>query len=804
MAEFNPATMIDVTKPEASLKAEFIGSQTSAGILSITKYLSGQVAVGMTLTISGYSSVVVGSKLTAQAGEVERWQTHRILAGITGSVTSNVLTVSAVWSGVLSPLGSPRYLFSTVYFEGYALTAVSVDANGLGTYSVSSDPFLSGPENRFFVVYQVLHGQSIPSSTMTGGWDLGGASPVAPTVNQSTSFARAARAGASSGRGIYFPPGRYVGSAPLSNVNVYGASSKGTDAQRSVLQSTYTFDLLGTEFPAKSYTDIRLDGIVPGKTKYLKGCYVWLPDLTTTFTGSISGTELTVESLPNSGFIPIGAALSGSGVASCTITGFLTGTPGGMGTYTISANRTASPGSSLTAAYNTQTASGRILKDSLASAADYEIVDNVFDIPGMYIPVWVFNPRVCIIKNNEFRHRAGANSHTIRIEAQDGLAQSIEITHNRLFQQCITGIFVGSNRLAPIRNLVMDWNEVHKNTEEAIAIDGFGNNVGLCPCICNGRLTSITNDANGRVVISLSEFIYATGESTRARMTVAARDFDLTGYVSGDVFTTTAAHSGYTAPGSTLKGAGVPDGTYITEIISRPGIGHAGTLFRLNNNFTLGSSGSPVTVKMADWKKFMFIFSENTGADGAIVEIYDYDSTNNTVTLDLFRSASLFTTGQATWAGIHAGFFGGSCSHNKVTGDAKAGQNSNATYSTGISLYHNVFNFDVGHNEVAGIKDGIRVVGGYMLSAYHVLAYHNSLHDNVVSNAQMGADGLAVVTQYSGIPQRGNRVYNNTLVRANVTLTASADDVVENNILVGDNAKIIRTYPTPTLPATAI
>ena len=41
-------------------------------------------------------------------------------------------------------------------------------------------------------------------------------------------------------------------------------------------------------------------------------------------------------------------------------------------------------------------------------------------------------------------------------------------------------------------------------------------------------------------------------------------------------------------------------------------------------------------------------------------------------------------------------------------------------------------------------------------------------------------------------------------VRSAIAMMASADDVVENNILVGDNAKIIRTSPTPILPATAI
>ena len=800
MADFNPATMIDVTDPR--LSAAFTGSiASSTGILSVTSYTSGQITSQMILSPNGYDKVVVAGKLTPQAGEIERWQTYRIFAGIEGSVSSGSLTVTSVFFGsTASAVG--KYWFDTGYdHPAFLLTGGTVDANGVGTYTVYNAGYQVAAR-RLWLVYSDMLSQNVPAGTAFTGGELKSASSAAPTTDQSAILNRLRSAALSCGKGLYFPPGRYLGAISLSGVNVYGASSKGTDAQRSVLQQDFSITNPWTvDLNANSLTDLRLDGLDPGKCKIIKNCYFWMPDSRSTFTGNISGTTLTVESITGSGFIFVGASLTGTGVTTCSIVSCLSGTPGGIGTYQVSVSQTVASG---TMTVSRDTSSHYFSSDSFASGADYEITGNVFDIPGVYIAVYVVNPKTALISRNSFPDRQGFTSHVIRIDASDGLAESIEVTHNKINRQCITGIFAGSNRLAPIRNLVMDWNEVHKNTEEAIAIDGFGNNVGLCPCICNGRLTSITNDANGRVVISLSEFIYATGTTTRARMTVAARDFDLTGYVSGDVFTTTAAHNGSTAPGSTLKGAGVPDGTYITEIISRPGIGNAGTLFRLNNSFTLGSSGSPVTVKMADWKKFMFIFSEGTGADGAIVKIYDYDSANNTVTLDMFRSASLFTTGQNTWAGIHAGFFGGSCSHNKVSGDAKAGLNSNATYSTGISLYHNVFNFDVGHNEVAGIKDGIRVVGGYMLSTYHVLAYHNSLHDNVVSNAQTGTDGVAVVTQYSGIPQRGNRVYNNTLVRANVTLTASADDVVENNILVGDNAKIIRTYPTPILPGTNI
>lgn len=58
-----------------------------------------------------------------------------------------------------------------------------------------------------------------------------------------------------------------------------------------------------------------------------------------TFTGSISGTTLTVSSI-SAGNIALGQTLSGSGVTSCTVTQFLTGA-GQTGTYQVSVSQTA-------------------------------------------------------------------------------------------------------------------------------------------------------------------------------------------------------------------------------------------------------------------------------------------------------------------------------------------------------------------------------------------------------------------------------------------------------------------------------
>ena len=63
---------------------------------------------------------------------------------------------------------------------------------------------------------------------------------------------------------------------------------------------------------------------------------------TAAFTGSISGTTLDVTAL-SSGTIVIGQTISGSGVAAdTTVTGFVSGTNGGTGTYTVSTSQTVS------------------------------------------------------------------------------------------------------------------------------------------------------------------------------------------------------------------------------------------------------------------------------------------------------------------------------------------------------------------------------------------------------------------------------------------------------------------------------
>ena len=89
-----------------------------------------------------------------------------------------------------------------------------------------------------------------------------------------------------------------------------------------------------------------------------------------------------------------------------------------------------------------------------------------------------------------------------------------------------------------------------------------------------------------------------------------------------------------------------------------------------------------------------------------------------------------------------------------------------------------------------------------MQTAYHLLAYHNSVHDNVVS-VPSGRPAIKVDAMYGGIPLRGNKVYNNTVIQGDIALWGAADTVCEDNILVG-NSKIVRTLSVPGLVDTNI
>jgi hypothetical protein len=77
-------------------------------------------------------------------------------------------------------------------------------------------------------------------------------------------------------------------------------------------------------------------------------------------TGSISGSVLTVTAV-SSGFIPPGATISGTGIATGTqIVGQLTGTNGGIGTYTVSIPEQTVASTTVSGTYGTLTVGGTV------------------------------------------------------------------------------------------------------------------------------------------------------------------------------------------------------------------------------------------------------------------------------------------------------------------------------------------------------------------------------------------------------------------------------------------------------------
>lgn len=787
MAEFNPATMLDVSQ---DYYCSFTATRSGTDLL-VTAKSYGDLLPGMVVTGSGIGSFIVQERLAVSGSELERWRTYNLTADFDAVLSKTTLTVSNVRSGTVSG----RISLSIDGEYNWVIGAQSTGTTGgAGTYAITSGygtndgyQFSSG---RWFSY--ALSGETVSSATAMSG-RLFGASTTAATSGESLKISRIGGAARYAGKALYFPPGAYVlihgmvGSSWTSKVALVGKSSSGADTQRSILRADYNTPLWDMEHNPKAVQDLRLEGIRLNTCSTVTGCYVWMPDAETVFTGRVSGTTLTVETLPADGFITVGQTLKSGNTTLGTITGLLSGSPNTVGsTFALSASATVATGSTLSAtvslgAHYFHTATG-----------DITIRDSVWSVPGVYINLLIQNPTNLLLHNNEFVSRPGRTWHVVRVEPSDGLADQLVLTHNKIHRHCVTGIFVISNRLATIRNLVMDWNEVSLNEEEALSLDGIGDSVGYVPVICNGRLTSLSNRSDGRLVVSLAQMLYVPAPGTTALSPVSVRCENVVGYVSGDVLSATTINT-YTAIRSLLKGSGVPSGTQIVEYLGLSGSTHS---YRLNKSFTLGSVGSPVTMRQGDWNKFNFVFSSGTGADGAIAGIVDYDESANTLTLDSTLVAGTLTTGAATWAGVHAGFFGGSVCHNKIGGYSKSGLNANGDYSSAISLYLNVFGLEVAHNEVNGQATGIKVVGGYMQSAYHLLAYNNSLHDNLVVGSDVG-----VISIFSGLPQVGNRVYANTIINGKVNLLGETDTLCEGNILVGDNAKVVRTYVTPTLPA---
>lgn len=570
------------------------------------------------------------------------------------------------------------------------------------------------------------------------------------TTDDSAAVVTAALAAKSSGKGLYFPAGTYLVDPAASNfvyvqmVEWYGESNATSTIKTEYISGGIkSIQICGAE-------DIRLENFrpdaypepLPNFSKkseiFYRNVYFYMPDMATPFNGN-------------------------TGVAGDWLY-YLT-----AGTY------------------------------------DIRIEGCVFDLPHAYVWALITAPASLRMERNVFLRRDSFGSlfvwHVVKIDVPLSNTRKIAITDNVIHATHITGIFINSNRVQPIKNIEIDRNELHNVLEEGIACDGLGNNLTGCPVICNGRIAGVSNDANGRVVIDMAQMRYARTITLTGTLT-SPRTMEVTA-IAEDILKpgTVVAKSGNLAASTTIVSVDTGSGGVGTYTLSED-ITAAGS--NLSMTATVYYTPHLVSAR-ADWKNFYFIFSENTGADGTIAEIHGYDAAANTITLNLFRNANTFTTGNTTWAGVHAGFFGGSITNNQIYG---AGNNDNAgagaTNSTGISLWINTFHFKVDNNIVSGTGKGIIVGGGLMLSTYHALAYHNTITNNTFAlcNGKTDIDNAAIsiVGTYSGLPQIGNRISGNRLVRGRLSLLNQRDYACEDNMLL-EGAVISRREFPPVYPS---
>ncbi len=150
----------------------------------------------------------------------------------------------------------------------------------------------------------------------------------------------------------------------------------------------------------------------------------------------------------------------------------------------------------------------------------YQIIGCDFVFPHIYAALWLYHASSWIIKGCTFNGNAW---HNVRIEPSVSVDLGVmEITDNHV-KGGTTGIFIGSNRSAPIENVLIENNVLLEQMEESISFDGFGNNTGLCPTIISGTITGKSNDANGRLVIQ-ADWFYHDGTTPNQPYTLDARD----------------------------------------------------------------------------------------------------------------------------------------------------------------------------------------------------------------------------------------------------------------------------------------
>jgi hypothetical protein len=154
------------------------------------------------------------------------------------------------------------------------------------------------------------------------------------------------------------------------------------------------------------------------------------------------------------------------------------------------------------------------------NGADFEITECDFVFNSIYSALWIRKYNSVLIKDCTFNGNAW---HNIRLSEPNRPNAPSRIINNSITGGT-TGIFIGSDRSAPIEGGIIEGNTLFNQMEESISLDGLGNNPGLISVIANGPITSVNNDANGRIVISMEGMLYHDGVTPDVPSPVSLRN----------------------------------------------------------------------------------------------------------------------------------------------------------------------------------------------------------------------------------------------------------------------------------------
>ena len=333
---------------------------TGSGTLSVTTSLNGIIkgtGSAFTAAVAGtdYSPATTGisSQLLANNG-YGGFSNVNIGSGLLFSGGTLTTTGGTTGTSILQGNGSGGFANVTVagglqFGSGYLGTATGLDntkllaCNGLNAFT----PVTVGSGLSYNPATSTLtlsgSGSSIYYNVQTYG-----ASPSASAATNTTAFQNAINAAAAAGGGtVFIPTGTYLVSGPINitsnGIKILGASGSGSNVKQSVNGSD-TFVFSGT-LDSCEISSLIITSTVPDAGLLTGGAAIKFTACL--FTGSISGTTLTVTSVSQGVLRPgvrfeqsVNPAYPAVTIApGTTITGYGTGT-GGTGTYTINNSQT--------------------------------------------------------------------------------------------------------------------------------------------------------------------------------------------------------------------------------------------------------------------------------------------------------------------------------------------------------------------------------------------------------------------------------------------------------------------------------